>query len=221
MKKKIILESKHDSLISEIVRDIMRELKYFSISDLDETEINLPDDYEYYSTPFFFGETHTFFVELNLIKTDDENYKIDADAPSDYEDDDIQVIIYFNPKLLKQQFSEIRNNLYYTVRHEYEHLLQVITEYERVLYSKKHKFKKDSLETLMKNTEIEPQIRGYFLQSKKERKPFDVVVSNHLDKLQKNGQINFLNEKRKNTVIEILVDFAKKMKLPIVLSNPS
>jgi hypothetical protein len=73
----------------------------------------------------------------------------------------------------------------------------------------------------MKNTEIEPQIRGYFLQSKKERKPFDVVVSNHLDKLQKNGQINFLNEKRKNTVIEILVDFAKKMKLPIVLSNPS
>jgi hypothetical protein len=75
------------------------------------------------------------------------------------------------------------------------------------------------LKTLLKRQEIEPQLRGYFLQSKKERKPFDTVIKNHLDKLEKNGQINFLGPERKQIVVDVLVNYAKEIKLPIKISN--
>ena len=219
MNESVISESKHDTLVTDITKDILNQLKLFNNSDEKEAQIDLPDEGEYYYTPFFHGETHSFYIELYLHKTNLQHYKIDADAPGDIEDNDIRVAIYYNPKLLKQQIGEIKNNIIYTLRHEYEHLLQVISDYERVSYSSKHRYKKDSLSTLLKQQEIEPQIRGYYLQSKKEKTPFDIVISNHLDKLQNNKQISFLNPERKQIVIDILVDYAKKLKLPIKLSN--
>lgn len=215
MNESLLKESKHDTLVTDIVKDILSQLKLFNNSELEEAQIDLPDEGEYYYTPFFHGETHSFYVELYLFKTNLQHYKIDADAPGEIEDDDIRVGIYYNPELLKIQIGEIKNNLIYTLRHEYEHLLQVISDNERVTYPGKHKYKKDSLSTLLKQQEIEPQIRGYYLQSKKEKKPFVQVISNHLDKLQKNNQINFLSPDRKQIVIDILVDYAKKLKLPI------
>jgi hypothetical protein len=215
MNESLIKESKHDTLVSVIVKDILNQLKLFNNSDEKEAQIDLPDEGEYYYTPFFYGETHSFYIELYLFKTNLEHYKIDADAPGDIEDNDIRVGIYYNPKLLKSQIQEIKNNLIYTLRHEYEHLLQVITDNERVTYSEKHRYKKDSLSTLLKQQEIEPQIRGYYLQSKKEKKPFEEVISAHLDKMQKNNQINFLSPERKQIVIDVLVDYAKKLNLPV------
>jgi hypothetical protein len=193
----------------------------FSNSELEEAQIDLPDEGEYYYTPFIFGETFPFYIELYLFKTDSENYKIDGDAPGDFEDDNIRIGLYFNPSLLKTQIQQIKNNLIYTVRHEYEHLLQVISDYENINYPKKHQYKKDSLRTLLKRQEIEPQLRGYYLQSKKEKKPFDLVIKNHLDSLERNGQINFLGPERKDIVVKILVDYAKDLKLPVKLSNLS
>lgn len=219
MNESVINESKHDTLVSDITKTILQQLKLFNNSDEKEVQIDLPDEGEYYYTPFFHGETHSFYIELYLFKTNLPYYKIDADAPGDIEDNDIRVGIYYNPKLLKTQIVEIKNNLIYTLRHEYEHLLQVISEYERVSYPNKHKYKKDSLSNLLKQQEIEPQIRGYYLQSKKEKKPFDLVVSDHLDKLERNDQIRFLNPERKKIVIDILIDYAKKMNLPIKLSS--
>jgi len=219
--KRIITESKHDTLVNYIVRDILGQVKLFSNSELEEAQIDLPDEGEYYYTPFIFGETFPFYIELYLFKTDSENYKIDGDAPGDFEDDNIRIGLYFNPSLLKNQIQQIKNNLIYTVRHEYEHLLQVISDYENINYPKKHQYKKDSLRTLLKRQEIEPQLRGYYLQSKKEKKPFDLVIKNHLDSLERNGQINFLGPERKDIVVKILVDYAKDLKLPVKLSNLS
>ena len=51
-----------------------------------------------------------------------------------------------------------------------EEHLKTIQDYENVTYPKTHKYRNDSLKTLLKRQEIEPQLRGYFLQSKKERK---------------------------------------------------
>jgi hypothetical protein len=219
--KRIISESKHDTLVNYIVKDILGQVKLFSNSEIEEAQIDLPDEGEYYYTPFIFGETFPFYIELYLFKTDSENYKIDGDAPGDFEDDNIRIGLYFNPSLLKTQIQQIKNNLIYTVRHEYEHLLQVISDYENINYPKKHQYKKDSLRTLLKRQEIEPQLRGYYLQSKKEKKPFDLVIKNHLDSLERNGQINFLGPERKDIVVKILVDYAKDLKLPVKLSNLS
>lgn len=219
MNESVINESKHDTMVSNLVKVILEQLKLFNNSDLKEAQIDLPEEGEYYQTPFIKGESFPFYIELYLFKTNLQHYKIDADAPSEFEDNDIRVGIYYNPKLLKSQISEIKNNLIYTLRHEYEHLLQVISDYERVSYQKKHRYKKDSLSTLLKQQEIEPQVRGYYLQSKKEKKPFDLIISNHLDKMEKNGQISFIGPDRKKIVIDILVDYAKKMNLPIKLSS--
>lgn len=219
MNESIIYESKHDTLVTDIVKDIMVHLKKFSNSELDEDEINLPEEGDYYHTPFIMGESFPFYIELFLFKTNDKKYKIDADSPISLDEDNISIAIYFNPENLKSQLSEIKNNLIYTVRHEYEHVLQTIYDYENVNYDKKHNFRKDSLKTLLKRQEIEPQLRGYYLQSKKERKPFDLVIGSHLDKLEENGQINFLGPERKQIVIDVLVDYAKSIKLPIKLSN--
>lgn len=215
MNESLLRESKHDTLVNYIVKEILNQLKLFNNSDEKEAQIDLPDEGDYYYTPFFHGETHSFYIELYLFKTNLQHYKIDADAPGDIEDNDIRVGIYYNPKLLKSQIQEIKNNLIYTLRHEYEHLLQVISDNERVTYPGKHKYRKDSLSTLLKQQEIEPQIRGYYLQSKKEKKPFEEVISAHLDKMQKNNQINFLSPERKQIVIDVLVDYAKKLNLPI------
>ena len=214
----LLKESKHDSLVSTITKDVLGQLKLFNNSDLSEAQIDLPDEVDYYQTPIFHNEVHDFFIELYLFKTSDENYKIVGDAPGSIEDDYIRIGIYYNPEKLKSQIKEIRNNLIYTIRHEYEHLLQVLTDYDRVTYPKKHNYKGDSLTTLLKRKEIEPQVRGYYLQSKKESKPFDLVISDHLDKLEKNKQISFLSPKRKKIVIDILIDYAIKLGLPIKTS---
>lgn len=218
LSENVILESKHDTLVSYIVKDILITLKKFTNSEMDEGQMDLPDEGEYYQTPFISGESFPFFIELYMFKHDAEDYKIDADAPMTIDEDNITIAIYYNPKKLKEQIDEIKNNLIYTVRHEYEHLIQSISEYENVTYEKTHRYKKDSLKTLLKRVEIEPQIRGYFLQSKKEKKPFDVVVKNHLDKLERNGQINFIGPERKRIVVDILVNYAKEINLPIKLS---
>lgn len=219
MNKSIIYESKHDTLVTDIVKDILLQLKLFTNSKEIEGKVDLPEEGEYYQTPFIQGESFPFYVELYLFKEDRDEYKIDADAPIDLDDDNITIVIYYNPKKLKSQINDIKNNLFYTLRHEYEHVLQTINDYSNVTYPKTHKYKKDSLRTLLKRQEIEPQMRGYFLQSKKEKKPFDVVVKNHLDKLEKNGQINFLGPERKQIVVDVLVDYAKSINLPIKLAN--
>ena len=212
-------ESKHDSTVMTVVKDILQQLKYFNNSEYEEAQIDLPDEGEYYYTPLFYGETHSFYVELTLIKTNEDSYKIDGDSPGDIEDNDIRIAIYYNPKKLREQVFEIKNNLVYTVRHEYEHFLQTLTDYERVTYPVKHNYRKDSLSTLTKQREIEPQVKGYYLQSKKEKKPFDSVVYDHLDKLEKNKQVNFLSQDRKDIIVNILIGYAKKLKLPIKLSD--
>jgi hypothetical protein len=219
MRDNIINESKHDNLIINITRDVLEQIKLFNNSKLSEAQVDLPDEGEYYQTPTFYGEVYDFFIELYLFKTNDESYKIEADAPGSLDEEFLRVAIYYNPKQIKSQIKEIRNNLIYTLRHEYEHLLQVITEYERVSYPKKHSYRGDSLSTLLKKKEIEPQIRGYYLQSKKELKPFDLVVSDHLDKLEKNKQITFLGPERKKIVIDTLVDYAIQLGLPIRTSK--
>jgi hypothetical protein len=215
----LITESKHDTLVGAIVKDILIELKGFVFSNLKDVEISLPEEDDYYHTPFIEGESFPFYIELFLFKEDRDKYKIDADAPSSMDENNLSIAIYLNPKTFKEEIEEIKNNLFYTVRHEYEHLIQTIYDNQNISYPKTHKYKKDSLRTLLKRQEIEPQLRGYFLQSKKERKPFDTVIKNHLDKLEANRQINLLSPERKNIVVKILVDYAKELKLPIKLSD--
>ena len=110
----IIVESKHDKLVSNIVGEIMLELESFNSSSNKETQIDLPGD-GYYETPDYYGDVTDFFIELYIFKTKGEKYKIDADAPGSLDDDYIRVAIYYNPDLLDEQFSEIKNNLIYNV----------------------------------------------------------------------------------------------------------
>jgi hypothetical protein len=184
-----------------------------------EAQIDLPDEGDYYNTGSFYGESHDFYIELFLFKTNIPEFKIDADAPGDMDEDNIRVGIYANPNNYREQLNKIHVDLLYTLTHEFEHFLQVLTDYDRVHYTGKEKYKGDSLSTLIKPKEIEPQVRGYYALAKKLRLPFDKVVSDHLDTLVRHGQIKFASPERKQILIDTLVAHAQQMGLPIILNN--
>lgn len=213
------LNEKHDLLVQRIANHIMSNLKKFDKLSGRKTEVDLPEDRDYYMTPPIFGEKFEFYIKLYIFKTNSESYKIDADAPGDMEENDIRVALYYNPKNFIREQQEIKNNLIYTLRHEYEHLLQVLTDNESITYPHNHKYKSDSLKNLMKKKEIEPQVKGYFLQSKIEKRPMDLVIKDHLDKLEKNKQIEFLGPQRKEIIISTLINYAKALKLPVQTSH--
>lgn len=209
-----------NKIIRGIINDIFVQFKAYMESDItDEICIDLPDDDDFYVTERKYGFDFEFLVELYLIKSDISGYQIDADAPGDIEDDIVRVIIKANPNNYKQYLSEIYFNLIYTLHHEYEHILQVMSDYSRVKYNRKHSYRGDSLTHMLKYVEIEPQVKGYYMQAKKERKPFDIIINNHLNKLISTGQIKFKNNDRREILINLLIDEAKNMRLPIKLKN--
>lgn len=205
----------HKGITSQIVRDIMLQLKEYMESDIeDSVAIDLPDSDNFYYKKIY-GVTCDFVVELYLTKTTEDKYMIIGDAPGVIEEDNIRIGIYANPENYKTQLSEIYFNLIYTVRHELEHLFQVISYYSRGTYQSRKKYRGDSLATLMKQWELEPQTLGYHLQSKKENKPFETVVLEHLSKLEKNNQIKFKSEDRKNILVDELIHCAKILNLKL------
>ena len=183
-----------------------------------EAQIDLPDEGDYYNTGSFYGDSYDFYVELFLFKTKDSEFKIDADAPGNMDEDNIRVGIYANPATYREQLQKIHGDLFYTLTHEFEHFLQVLTDYNRIEYTDKKRYRGDSLSTLIKPKEIEPQVRGYYALAKKLRQPFNKVASDHLDTLVKHGQINFSSPERKQILLNTLISHAHKMGLPIKLS---
>jgi hypothetical protein len=207
-------------LIKAIIKDIFGQLKSYMESDIDdEICIDLPDSDEYYITEKKYGFVFDFLLELYLIKSDISTYQIDADAPGSIDDDIVRVIIKINPKNYKQYLCEIYFNLIYTLHHEYEHILQVMSDYNRVKHGTRYNYRGDSLSRLLKYIEIEPQVRGYYIQSKKERKPFDLIINTHLDKMISTGQVKFKNNDRKEILVNLLINEARNMRLPIKLKN--
>ena len=206
---------KHKGIISKITREIIFELKQFMESDGEDTMvIDLPNSDDYF-TKKIYGVVSDFIIELYLFKTNDNNYMIIGDAPGDISDDNIRIGIYVNPQNYKRNLTQIYFNLIYTIRHEFEHLCQVISGDTRNIYKSKKKYRGDSLSTLMKECELEPQTLGYHLQSKKENKPFDEIVQNHLLKLENNQQITFKNETRKQILINEIKYCAKLLNLKL------
>lgn len=220
-----IFESKHDSNAREIANNLIFLLKDYmgdiNLDDDDSINYTLPIDYneEDFYIVSYNGLEYQFTIEYFIcIDSEIESYKIDADAPGDMSESDINIVLYINPNEYPNNVSEIYFNLIYTIRHEYEHLLQVYTDYERVLglireddmseYS-------DHLQYLMQPQEIEPQIRGYYLQAKKERKDFSEVVMSHLDKLERNGQVEFNDQKSKEILLNKLINISQELGLDI------
>jgi hypothetical protein len=208
---------KHKGIVSTVVREIIEQFKLYMESDeTDCLMIDLPDETEFFDCNCY-GLKNSFFIELVLNKWDEPSYKIDADAPAIIDEDNILIGITANPNTYKTQLSEIYFNLIYTFRHEFEHYLQVISDYNRVnkdCYTIS-KYSGDSLKTLLKPQEIEPQVLGYHLQSKKENNPFIEVVNIHLNKLINNNQITFKSDKSKEILISTLLTHAQTLKLKI------
>jgi hypothetical protein len=209
---------KHKKITKIAVNEIIEQLKQYMESDENESiMIGLPDENEYFDIKCY-GMNNSFYIELVLDKWNDASYKIDADAPAIIDEDNILIAITANPNNYKSQLSEIYFNLIYTFRHEFEHYLQVISDYNRINKScyTLPKYRGDSLATLLKPQEIEPQVLGYHLQSKKENKSFIEIITEHVNKLENNGQVKFKDDSRKQIHLDILLSHAKKLNLRII-----
>lgn len=202
-----LLEGKYDSITSEVVRDIMSEVKHFIDSDETEEVIDLAT----YETPNYFGYETEFEVELILKKQKRKNYKIDADSPGDKSDSEITIMIYLPNENATKLLKELYFDLIYVFRHELEHWLQVVSDYKRVSVDEPTNIPS----ALFKKVEIEPQIAGYYLKAKKEKRSFEDVAREHIKKLIKNRQYKFGSSQEMDELISLLKSKAREMKLNV------
>jgi hypothetical protein len=194
----------------DVVDDILEEIDDFLNSSEKELCVDLPTIDDFYTFKKFNGSDREFIVEIFLFKsTFCDKYVIDADSPGDDSENNIRFYIYLNPKKIKTYKDDLYFNLIYTFRHEFEHLLQVYTNYENIKYTPTKKYRGDSLKSLMKLREIEPQVYGYLLQSKIQKVPFESVIRKHLSQMEDNCQITFKNEKRKEILIKTILEHSK------------
>lgn len=211
-----INEGKFDSITRIVVNDIMMKLTEF----IEDEEEDYNDELEYV-LPKHLGLETEFMIDLYLLKSDINNYKIDADAPGEIDENDIRVVIYITENEPTKLLDQIYFNLIYTIRHEIEHLIQVYSDHPMTLKPKKYSRitarepRKYKNSTLLKKQEIEPQVYGYYLQAKKENKPFEEVIKSHLNKLIQNGQYEFEDKSEYDYLIKTIIRKAKKLGLNI------
>jgi hypothetical protein len=185
--------------IRNIVKDVVTILKrgdagYFYLPK----DISRSENYEFKKPKFIYS------VEFE-IRLDDENriktYSINADYSS--EDDVLEILIVFNPKLfsldfIKQNFYQIIGELNEIVAHELEHAIQ---------YNKgEHTYKyqpKDSFKYYTQPHEVKAQRAGFRRIAKLRKLPFNNVVR---DWFEDHKEIHQMNDNEVDKVIQIIIN---------------
>jgi hypothetical protein len=165
MTEGLITEGKYDSVVKQLVKDVLTTIKYQK-----EGDFYLPEDVSqgmFYKFPQIESE---FNIELSL-QVSDEVETVDVDGAYYPDDDVIEISIVTNPNLNREILEELYYELNELIRHELEHIIQfergdnIPTKEPKVplkYYSQKH--------------ELEAQIAGFKRRAQKEKKPLEDVI---------------------------------------------
>jgi hypothetical protein len=195
IKKGILLEGqKYDSLIRQIVRDIVKIYK-----SEDDGEFYLPEDVsdEYYE--YSLGDV-SVDVELILETSSDvDDFMVNADY---YHDDDVVVVkIVYNPENKIRSIYNLVGELNEIISHELRHNYQRNTGMFDLVGDDDEL---TGFEYYTQPHELDAQYHGFKRMSKITRKPFEMVV---VDWFEKNKDIHQMSDEESKSVIEKILSF--------------
>jgi hypothetical protein len=196
LNENLIVEGRYDSIVRELVRDIVSFYKYQR-----EGEFLLPEDLkgEKFNSYKFPGINNEFVIELNL-EIDDEVENIDIDAAYYREEDVIEITIISNPEMGYKNLELLIGELNETLRHELEHIYQ---------YQKGYKFPKreptSPIKYYLQPHELEAQRAGFKRIAKLEKKPLIDVITNWFNKNKKRHR---LSDKEVEKVIKKILEIS-------------
>jgi hypothetical protein len=198
IKKHLILErSKNDSLIRQIVKDIITIFKKESEGEYYLPEEIREDEIEYK----FFNIT----ISIELIIEQNKNidgYMVNADF---FRDDDIIVIkIVYNPENKNQLLYDLIGELNELVSHELRHLHQRDTE----MFNLDVDDRRTSFEYYSSPEEIDAQVEGFKRMKKITKRPFEELVRNWF---RTHEDIHNLSNQEQQQVIKMILDYNSKI----------
>lgn len=194
--KQILLEdSRRRQVIRTIVRDIITVYK-----KEDEGEFYLPNhiekDDDYYN---FTNFDHNLIVELIIIENYDiEDFIVDANYWKDEEI--IEIIIDYNPDRKFDTLYDLVGELNQIVAHEIRH----IDQKHKGTHDLNQEEEYDPFKYYSQPHEVDAQVFGFNRLSKLTKKPYEAVVRSWFEK---NKDIHRLNEKEKEEIIKILLNY--------------
>jgi len=169
--KKLINEDKYDSVVRQIVRDIIHLFKTNK-----DGEYGLPEDLYPEKHVYEFSQLETELQIFVEIKSDETVDGFEVDASFFREDEMIYVTIVANPKFSQIIIQPLIGELNELIRHEIEHVKQ----YEQGLKFPK-KEPKNSEKYYSQKHEIDAQRAGFKRRSKKEKIDYETIVRNWFD----------------------------------------
>jgi len=198
IKKHLILErSKNDSLIRQIVKDIITIFKKESEGEYYLPEEIREDEIEYK----FFNIT----ISIELIIEQNKNidgYMVNADF---FRDDDIIVIkIVYNPENKNQLLYDLIGELNELVSHELRHFHQRDTE----MFNLDVDDRRTPFEYYSSPEEIDAQVEGFKRMKKITKRPFEELVRNWF---RTHEDIHNLSNQEQQQVIKMILDYNSKI----------
>ncbi len=194
MTESLITEGKYDSVVRQLVKDVLGTIKYQK-----EGEFELPEDVSQGMTYKFPQIDNEFTIELSLEVSDDVE-TVDVDGAYYPNEDVIEISIVTNPNLDREILEELHFELNEIIRHELEHIAQ----YERGDDIPTRE-PKQPLKYYTQRHELEAQIAGFKRRAQKERKPLEDVIRNWFNK---NKLKHRLSPKNVEVVINRILELA-------------
>jgi len=173
MTESLITEGKYDSVVRQLVKDVLSVIKFQK-----EGDFTLPEDIGGEMTYNFPQLETEFTIELNLTTSGDVE-TVDVDGAYYPDDDVIGIEIITNPNLNREILEELYFELNELIRHELEHIIQ----FDRGDNIPK-KEPKQPIKYYSQPHELQAQIAGFKRRAKKERKPLEDVIRNWFVKNQ-------------------------------------
>ncbi len=180
----------------DVVRDIFEIVTLF---DGGEEFILLPDYYtDKDGDDYRYGELE-FNVDLNIVEGEQgENYVLDSSMGGE-NDDTIYVDLLLSKNFNEKDYESLRIILSEYIRHEIEHLLQVIDPDRPDIIKKDDDIKPFDYYT--QQHELEAQKAGFELRAKMEDRPIEDVINDYIDYRQ---EIDKLTPKEKIMLVSKL-----------------
>jgi len=199
IKKTLILEtSKNDSLIREIVRDIISVFKKES-----EGEYYLPEEIKEDEIEYNFSD-----ISISIELIIEQDYDIDGfmvNAEFYKNDDIIAIKIVYNPKNKNQLLYDLIGELNELVSHELRHLYQRDTE---MFDLNNNDDDRTPFEYYSSPEEIDAQVYGFRRMKKITKRPFEELVRNWF---RTHKDIHHLSNEEEQNIIKMILDYNSKI----------
>jgi hypothetical protein len=182
---------------TDVVRDIFEVITLF---EGGEDFVMLPDYYtDKDGDDYKYGDLE-FNVELNIVdgEQNGENYVLDSSMGGEY-DNTIYVDVLISKNFSEKEYESLQIVLSEYVRHEIEHILQVIDPERPDIVDKDKTMK--AFDYYTQEHELDAQKVGFKRRAKMEDRPIDDVINDYIDYRQ---DIDNLTSREKNILVKKL-----------------